>query len=312
MFSKKIFNSVAIILSFISLSFNSVAQISDNFILLYESYSKLNQIEEIIQNSDKKIMRKYGVNESYVLEREINLEATKHFIGYQIKKINDQRLIELKFSKDSIEKFFLENAIPFLSFQGKAKIFIGANDSFFSESNLFIYESKDFQNELIDSRLLSSLNQNIKIDYEFLEDYPTSSYEQEELLKNIESSEKEDWLIMLIDRFDLNKWSIKFPKTSTIYLEDNIEFQNHLLDQILEEVLKVSDSISKNSYLVTFNSELSLDEITELVETLSVSTDILHFRVKRISGEGIEIEYETYLDKVKATEFFRKLGGTTI
>tara|TARA_Y100001970_G_scaffold103134_1_gene129439 strand:+ start:319 stop:1257 length:939 start_codon:yes stop_codon:yes gene_type:complete len=312
MFSKKIFNSVAIILSFISLSFNSVAQISDNFILLYESYSKLNQIEEIIQNSDKKIMRKYGVNESYVSEREINLEATKHFIGYQIKKFNDQRLIELKFSKDSIEEFFLENSIPFLSFQGKAKIFIGANDSFFSKSNLFIYESEVFQNELTDSRLLSSLNQNITIDYEFLEDYPVSSYEQEELLESIESSEKGDWLVMLIDRFDLNKWSIKFPKTSTIYLEDNIEFQNYLLDQILGEVLRVSDAISKNSYLVTFDSSLSLDEITELIETLSVSTDILHFRVKRISAEEIEIEYETYLDKVKATEFFKKLGGTTI
>lgn len=312
MFSKKIFNSVAIILSFISLSFNSVAQISDNFILLYESYSKLNQIEEIIQNSDKKIMRKYGVNESYVSEREINLEATKHFIGYQIKKFNDQRLIELKFSKDSIEEFFLENSIPFLSFQGKAKIFIGANDSFFSKSNLFIYESEVFQNELTDSRLLSSLNQNITIDYEFLEDYPVSSYEQEELLESIESSEEGDWLVMLIDRFDLNKWSIKFPKTSTIYLEDDIEFQNYLLDQILGEVLRVSDAISKNSYLVTFDSGLSLDEITELIETLSVSTDILHFRVKRISGEEIEIEYETYLDKVKATEFFKKLGGTTI
>ena len=312
MFSKKIFNSVAIILSFISLSFNSVAQISDNFILLYESYSKLNQIEEIIQNSDKKIMRKYGVNESYVSEREINLEATKHFIGYQIKKFNDQRLIELKFSKDSIEEFFLDNSIPFLSFQGKAKIFIGANDSFFLKSNLFIYESEVFQNELTDSRLLSSLNQNITIDYEFLEDYPVSSYEQEELLESIESSEKGDWLVMLIDRFDLNKWSIKFPKTSTIYLEDNMEFQNYLLDQILGEVLRVSDAISKNSYLVTFNSNLSLDEITELIETLSVSTDILHFRVKRISGEKIEIEYETYLDKVKATEFFKKLGGITI
>ena len=312
MFSKKIFNSVAIILSFISLSFNSVAQISDNFILLYESYSKLNQIEEIIQNSDKKIMRKYGVNESYVSEREINLEATKHFIGYQIKKFNDQRLIELKFSKDSIEEFFLDNSIPFLSFQGKAKIFIGANDSFFLKSNLFIYESEVFQNELTDSRLLSSLNQNITIDYEFLEDYPVSSYEQEELLESIESSEKGDWLVMLIDRFDLNKWSIKFPKTSTIYLEDNMEFQNYLLDQILGEVLRVSDAISKNSYLVTFDSGLSLDEITELIETLSVSTDILHFRVKRISGEEIEIEYETYLDKVKATEFFKKLGGTTI
>ena len=311
MFSKKIFNSVAIILSFISLSFNSVAQISDNFILLYESYSKLNQIEEIIQDSDKKIMRKYGVNESYVLEREINLEATKHFIGYQIKKFNDQRLIELKFSKDSIEEFFLENSIPFLSFQGKAKIFVGANDSFFSKSNLFIYESEGFQNELTDSRLLSSLNQNITIDYEFLEDYPISSYEQEELLKSIESSEKGNWLVILIDRFDLNKWSIKFPKTSTIYLEDNIEFQNYLLDQILGEVLTVSDAISKNSYLVTFDSGLSLDEITELIETMSVSTDILHFRIKRISDGEIEIEYETYLDKVKATEFFKKLGGTT-
>ena len=311
MFSKKIFNSVAIILSFISLSFNSVAQISDNFILLYESYSKLNQIEEIIQDSDKKIMRKYGVNESYVLEREINLEATKHFIGYQIKKFNDQRLIELKFSKDSIEEFFLENSIPFLSFQGKAKIFVGANDSFFLKSNLFIYESEVFQNELTDSRLLSSLNQNITIDYEFLEDYPISIYEQEELLKSIESAEKGNWLVILIDRFDLNKWSIKFPKTSTIYLEDNIEFQNYLLDQILGEVLAVSDAISKNSYLVTFDSGLSLDEITELIETMSVSTDILHFRIKRISVEEIEIEYETYLDKVKATEFFKKLGGTT-
>ena len=311
MFSKKIFNSVAIILSFISLSFNSVAQISDNFILLYESYSKLNQIEEIIQDSDKKIMRKYGVNESYVLEREINLEATKHFIGYQIKKFNDQRLIELKFSKDSIEEFFLENSIPFLSFQGKAKIFVGANDSFFSKSNLFIYESEVFQNELTDSMLLSSLNQNIKIDYEFLEDYPISSYEQEELLKSIESSEKGNWLVILIDRFDLNKWSIKFPKTSTIYLEDNIEFQNYLLDQILGEVLTVSDAIFKNSYLVTFDSCLSLDEIAELIETMSVSTDILHFRIKRISDGEIEIEYETYLDKVKATEFFKKLGGTT-
>tara|TARA_B100001029_G_scaffold6843_1_gene4824 strand:- start:5336 stop:6274 length:939 start_codon:yes stop_codon:yes gene_type:complete len=312
MFSKKIFSSVAIILSFISLSFNSMAQISDNFILLYESYSKLNQIEEIIQNSDQKIMRKYGVNQKYVQEREINLQATKHFIGYQIKKFNDQRLVELKFSKDSIEKFFLDNSIPFLSFQGKAKIFIGANDSFFSQSNLFIYESEVFQNELIDSKLLSSLNQNITIDYEFLDNYPVSSYEQQELLQSIESSEEGDWLVLLIDRFDLDKWSIQFPKTSTIYLEDEIEFQNYLLDQILEEVLMISNAISKNSYSVIFDAELSLEQITELVETLSLSTDILHFRVKKISADEIEIEYETYLDKDKATAFFKELGGTTI
>ena len=289
-----------------------MAQISDNFILLYESYSKLNQIEEIIQNSDQKIMRKYGVNQKYVQEREINLQATKHFIGYQIKKFNDQRLVELKFNKDSIEKFFLDNSIPFLSFQGKAKIFIGANDSFFSQSNLFIYESEVFQNELIDSKLLSSLNQNISIDYEFLDNYPVSSYEQQELLQSIENSEEGDWLVLLIDRFDLDKWSIQFPKTSTIYLEDEIEFQNYLLDQILEEVLMITNVISKNSYSVIFDAELSLEQITELVETLSLSTDILHFRVKKISADEIEIEYETYLDKDRATEFFSELGGITI
>ena len=121
MFNKKIFNYVAIILSFISISFNSTAQISDNFILIYESYNKINQIEEIIKQSDNKIMRKYGVNKKYLLQKEINLEPTKHFIGYQIKKFNDQRLIELKFNKDSLEKFFLDNSIPFLSLKGKVK-----------------------------------------------------------------------------------------------------------------------------------------------------------------------------------------------
>ena len=64
MFNKKIFNYVAIILSFISISFNSTAQISDNFILIYESYNKINQIEEIIKQSDNKIIRKYGVNKN--------------------------------------------------------------------------------------------------------------------------------------------------------------------------------------------------------------------------------------------------------
>ena len=296
MFNKKIFNYVAIILSFISISFNSTAQISDNFILIYESYNKINQIEEIIKQSDNKIMRKYGVNKKYLLQKEINLEPTKHFIGYQIKKFNDQRLIELKFNKDSLEKFFLDNSIPFLSLKGKVKIFIGANDSFFSQSNLFIYENYLFQNELIDSKLLSSLNQNITIEYEFLESYPISSYEQDELLKDIANSERGNWLVLLVNRFDLNRWSIKFPKTSSIYLEDDIAFQNYLLDQILEEILDYDQTISKNNYFITFNENLSSDQITNLIEALSSSSDILNFRIKKISSEGMQIEYETYLD----------------
>mgnify|MGYP001415493010 FL=1 len=310
MFNKKIFNYVAIILSFISISFNSTAQISDNFILIYESYNKINQIEEIIKQSDNKIMRKYGVNKKYLLQKEINLEPTKHFIGYQIKKFNDQRLIELKFNKDSLEKFFLDNSIPFLSLKGKVKIFIGVNDSFFSQSNLFIYENELFQNELMDSQLLSSLNQNITIEYEFLESYPISSYEQDELLKDIANSERGNWLVLLVNRFDLNRWSIKFPKTSSIYLEDDIAFQNYLLDQILEEILDYDQTISKNNYFITFNENLSSDQINNLIEALSSSSDILNFRIKKISSEGMQIEYETYLDELKATELFKALYST--
>ena len=312
MLSKKLFNFIAIILSFVSISFNSIAQTSDNFVFLYESYNKLNQIEEIIQNSDKRIMRKYGVNESILDNQEINFEPTKYFIGYQIKRFNDQRLIELKFDKNSVEDFFLNNSIPFTSFKGEAKIFISANDSFFLNSSLFIYDSEDFQNALLDSKLLSSLNQNIILDYVFLEEYPASSYEENELLEKIDSFEDGNWLVMLIDRFDLSKWSIKFPKTSTIYIQDNIEFQTYLLDEVLGEVMKMENEIYKNKYLVTFDSELSSDEITNLFEILSSSTDILHFRIKKISNAGIEIEYETYLDRPKAIEFFDQLGGKSI
>ena len=85
-----------------------------------------------------------------------------------------------------------------MSLKGKVKIFIGANDSFFSQSNLFIYENDLFQNELIDSKLLSSLNQNITIEYVFLESYPISSYEQDELLKDIANSERGNWLVLLV------------------------------------------------------------------------------------------------------------------
>ena len=113
MFQKKLHKFIAIILTFLSLSFNLNAQISDNFILLYESYDKLNNIEEVIQGSEKRIFRKYGVSEELILDRDLKLLPTEHFIGYQIKKFDDLRLIELKFNKNSIEEFFVNNSVPF-------------------------------------------------------------------------------------------------------------------------------------------------------------------------------------------------------
>ena len=140
MFQKKLHKFIAIILTFLSLSFNLNAQISDNFILLYESYDKLNNIEEVIQGSEKRIFRKYGVSEELILDRDLKLLPTEHFIGYQIKKFDDLRLIELKFNKDSIEEFFINNSVPFFSFKGKTIVYVAANDSFFDDSNFFIID----------------------------------------------------------------------------------------------------------------------------------------------------------------------------
>ena len=136
MFIKKLASYLAIILSFTFVSFNSHAQETDNFLLLYESYNKLNKIEEIIENSETKILTKYGVNQEYFASNELTLEPSKHFIGYQVKRFNDQRLIELKFSKVSIEKFFQDQSVPYLAFEGKTKVYIGVNDSFFQNSKV--------------------------------------------------------------------------------------------------------------------------------------------------------------------------------
>ena len=222
MFIKKLASYLAIILSFTSVSFNSHAQETDNFLLLYESYNKLNKIEEIIENSETKILTKYGVNQEYFASNELILEPSMHFIGYQVKRFNDQRLIELKFSKVSIEKFFQDKSVPYLAFEGKTKVYIGVNDSFFQNSNLFIIEDSDFQNELINSKLISELNQNISIEFDFINKFPSTSYEKDDLLTELSNMSQGDWTLMLIDRFDLTNWSINFPKSSKIFIQNEI------------------------------------------------------------------------------------------
>ena len=309
MFIKKLASYLAIILSFTSVSFNSYAQESDNFLLLYESYNKLNKIEEIIENSETKILTKYGVNQEYFASNELILEPSIHFIGYQVKRFNDRRLIELKFSKASIEKFFQDKSVPYLAFEGKTKVYIGVNDSFFQNSNLFIIEDSDFQNELINSKLISKLNQNISIEFDFINEFPSTSYEKDDLLIELSNMSQGDWTLMLIDRFDLINWSINFPKTSKIFIQNSFEFQNLLLDEVLAEVKKTNIASEKNYFTVAFDLDMSEDEFANLVDLFSRSTDILHFRVKQIENSYIIFEYETYLDEEKAHNFMLRSGA---
>ena len=311
MFLKKLLKFIAIILTFMSFSFNLKAQISDNFLLLYESYDKLNNIEEIIEKAENRILRKYGVSKEFILDKKIELQPTEHFIGYQIKKFNDLRLIELKFNKDSIEEFFVLNTVPFFSFKGKAKVFIAANDSFFNDSNLFIIDNKAFQNELLNAKLLSELNQNITLEFEFLENFPSDSFSVNELIKKLDEDQKNDWFLMLVDRFDLESWSYSFPKSNNITIQNGFGFRNFLLDEAIAEVVQEGREVTKKTFTASFKPDLSIEEIEIIFNKLSESTDILNFRILKSNPQNIVLEYESYLGPEDAALFLRSMGAST-
>ena len=311
MFLKKLLKFIAIILTFMSFSFNLKAQISDNFLLLYESYDKLNNIEEIIEKAENRILRKYGVSKEFILDKKIELQPTEHFIGYQIKKFNDLRLIELKFNKDSIEEFFVLNTVPFFSFKGKAKVFIAANDSFFNDSNLFIIDNKAFQNELLNAKLLSELNQNITLEFEFLENFPSDSFSVNELIKKLDEDQKNDWFLMLVDRFDLESWSYSFPKSNNITIQNGFGFRNFLLDEAIAEVVQEGKEVTKKTFTASFKPDLSIEEIEIIFNKLSESTDILNFRILKSNPQNIVLEYESYLGPEDAALFLSSMGAST-
>ena len=294
-----------------SFSFNLKAQISDNFLLLYESYDKLNNIEEIIEKAENRILRKYGVSKEFILDKKIELQPTEHFIGYQIKKFNDLRLIELKFNKDSIEEFFVLNTVPFFSFKGKAKVFIAANDSFFNDSNLFIIDNKAFQNELLNAKLLSELNQNIILEFEFLENFPSDSFSVNALIKKLDEDQKNDWFLMLVDRFDLKSWSYSFPKSNNITIQNGFSFRNYLLDEAIAEVVQEGREVTKKTFTASFKPDLSIEEIEIIFNKLSESTDILNFRILKSNPQNIVLEYESYLGPEDAALFLRSKGAST-
>ena len=311
MFLKKLQNFIAIIVTFMSLTFNLNSQISDNFLLLYESYDKLNNIEEIIEKAENRILRKYGVSEEFILDKKIELQPTEHFIGYQIKKFNDLRLIELKFNKDSIEEFFVLNTVPFFSFKGKAKVFIAANDSFFNDSNLFIIDNKAFQNELLNAKLLSELNQNIILEFEFLENFPSDSFSVNALIKKLDEDQKNDWFLMLVDRFDLESWSYSFPKSNNITIQNGFSFRNYLLDEAIAEVVQEGREVTKKTFTASFKPDLSIEEIEIIFNKLSESTDILNFRILKSNPQNIVLEYESYLGPEDAALFLSSMGAST-
>ena len=288
------------------LSFNCFGQSSNNFLLIYEDYENIKNIENLIQNVDEKIFTKYGVNLDSITES-TDLDAQRFFIGYQVRVFDDVRLIELKFNKEKIEEYFLENSIPFLANTSDVKIYIAINDAFLPMNNTLVYESGEFQKELEVTKLLAGLNQNVRVNFELIDSYPRDEAEEKKLIADLENMNIPNWNLLMIDRFDLSKWSFKFPKSNEILISDSMSFQN-ILSRNLFYTLEKNVSLNRNSYSVKFSFDVSKEDLTELLETFLTSTEILSFYVSSLQDNYIEIKYDSYLDEEEINEVLNQKG----
>ena len=288
------------------LSFNCFGQSSNNFLLIYEDYENIKNIENLIQNVDEKIFTKYGVNLDSIASS-TDLDAQRFFIGYQVRVFDDVRLIELKFNKEKIEEYFLENSIPFLANTSDVKIYIAINDAFLPMNNTLVYESGEFQKELEVTKLLAGLNQNVRVNFELIDNYPRDEAEEKKLIADLENMNIPNWNLLMIDRFDLSKWSFKFPKSNEILISDSMSFQN-ILSRNLFYTLEKNVSLNRNSYSVKFSFDVSKEDLTELLEKFLTSTEILSFYVSSLQDDYIEIKYDSYLDEEEINEVLNQKG----
>jgi hypothetical protein len=116
-----------------------------------------------------------------------------------------------------------------------------------------------------------------------------------------------NWNLLMIDRFDLSKWSFKFPKSNEILISDSMSFQN-ILSRNLFYTLEKNVSLNRNSYSVKFSFDVSKEDLTELLETFLTSTEILSFYVSSLQDNYIEIKYDSYLDEEEINEVLNQKG----
>ena len=116
-----------------------------------------------------------------------------------------------------------------------------------------------------------------------------------------------NWNLLMIDRFDLSKWSFKFPKSNQILISDSMSFQN-ILSRNLFYTLEKNVSLNRNSYSVKFSFDVSKEDLTELLETFLTSTEILSFYVSSLQDNYIEIKYDSYLDEEEINEVLNQKG----
>ena len=280
----------AIIYIFFVFSLNCFGQESNKYVLIYEDFEKISEIQELIENSNTKILEKYGVSLKDLDFLE-NLEFERFFIGYQVRIIDEIKLLEMKYDRSRIENFLIANNLSFSVIKRDMKAYI-----FFP--NVSMPELEEAEKGILDSqlemlKLISSLNHNINIEYE----YPNRS-EFEEILKTAAGKESLDFVLIVMQKENPDSWKINFPISKRVFKNESLDFHDFLIDEIISISTK-SREIIRNKFILEIPFRDS-DMVENLLGFLASRNEVISFSFKSLNSKYIELEYETYLSKTEA------------
>lgn len=288
----KITRFTAIIYIFFLISLNCLGQESNKFIVVYEDFKKIKEIEELIKNSDVKVFEKYGVSLAQINSVE-NSNFQEFFIGYQVRSFDGVKYLELMFNRKKIEDFFIKNKISFSISKKNMKTFISILPQNLAAGDSKIIENSLFQNQLESLKLITQLNQNINLEYEYLDvDQFKEKSEIPLLTKDL------DYVLMSVQQTSENKWIFKFPLSNRVFTNNTVKFYDYLLDEIISTSTK-SREILRNNFTLEIQSK-DFEMVENLLNFLASRNEVLTFSLKNINSDYIKLEYETYLDELEA------------
>lgn len=288
----KITRFTAIIYIFFLISLNCLGQESNKFIVVYEDFKKIKEIEELIKNSDVKVFEKYGVSLAQINSVE-NSNFQEFFIGYQAKSFDGVKYLELMFDRKKIEDFFIKYKISFSISKKNMKTFISILPQNLAAGDSKIIENSLFQNQLESLKLITQLNQNINLEYEYLDvDQFKEKSEIPLLTKDL------DYVLMSVQQTSENKWIFKFPLSNRVFTNNTVKFYDYLLDEIISTSTK-SREILRNNFTLEIQSK-DFEMVENLLNFLASRNEVLTFSLKNINSDYIKLEYETYLDELEA------------
>ena len=280
----------AIIYIFFVFSLKCFGQESNKYVLIYEDFEKISEIQELIENSNTKILEKYGVSLKDLDFLE-NLEFQRFFIGYQVRIIDEIKLLEMKYDRSRIENFLIANNLSFSVIKRDMKAYIFLPDVSMPQLDEVEQGQLDSQLEML--KLISSLNHNINIEYE----YPNRS-EFEEILKTAAGEESLDFVLIVIQKENPDSWKINFPISKRVFKNESLDFHDFLIDEIISISTK-SREIIRNKFILEIPFRDS-DMVENLLGFLASRNEVISFSFKSLNSKYIELEYETYLSKTEA------------